>query len=39
MFEAFESKIRRYEAYPPKISGLVLLVIAAAFAIQAIGPS
>jgi len=39
MFEAFESKIARYEAYLPKISGLVLLVMAAAFAIQTISPS
>jgi nickel/cobalt exporter len=35
MFEAFESRIARYQGYLPKVSGIILLVMAAFFAIEA----
>jgi len=36
MFEAFESKITKYQGYLPKISGIILLLVAAAFALDAL---
>ncbi len=36
MFEAFEPKITKYQAYLPKISGIILLAMAAIFGLQAL---
>ena len=36
MLEAFESKITRYQGYLPKISGIILLLMAAIFGFQAL---
>jgi hypothetical protein len=37
MFEVFETRITRYQKYLPKISGVILLVMAAIFVIEAMG--
>ena len=36
MFEAFEPRITKYQAYLPKISGIILLAMAAIFGLQAV---
>lgn len=36
MFEAFESRVTKYQGYLPKISGIILLLMAAAFAFEAL---
>lgn len=37
MFEVFESKVTRYQRYLPKISGIILLIMAAIFVGEALG--